>query len=139
MSVEMGKRLFAQHTSIVTDHDHPVVDVGGFVLNLVLFERLILESACLAEFPVLLRVFGMEGLMKLLSSGAVDIQCEAVVVGQVGQSSLQVPGPLPHFSYGFALLRGTGDYIHQCMAKLKWGEPSLQGTSLKCKRPLRID
>src|SRR5579859_3774762 len=98
MTMEIRKRLFSQHTSIVTDHDHPLVDIGGFVLNLLLFEKLILESACLVEFPAFLRVFGEEGLMQLLSSGAFDIQCESVVTGQVGQSTWPVPVLLPLFS-----------------------------------------
>jgi hypothetical protein len=79
--MNIHKRLFARHASIVTDPDHPIVDVGGLALRLLLFEKLIFDSMLLAEFPTLVRVFGMKGVMELLSSGAVDVQCEAVCGG----------------------------------------------------------
>jgi hypothetical protein len=90
---------------------------------LILFEQCTIESIMLKEVPALISVFGVEGLLRLLDSGAVRIICDAMTVGQIGQTAILQSaaargGPLPLGSYRLATvgvpLDGPGreDYLH---------------------------
>jgi len=52
------------------------LDVSGFVRRLLLFDTYVLYSVRLKEIPELVRHFGFQGTMDLLSSGALEIRCE---------------------------------------------------------------
>ncbi len=52
------------------------LDVGGFVRRLLLFDTYVLYSVRLKEIPELVRHFGFQGTMDLLSNGALEVRCE---------------------------------------------------------------
>ena len=85
--------------------------------HLILFDRVIVQSARLREFSVLGSTFGAQGLTALLRSGAVGILCDVLTTGQVGQSSLGGRArPLPPGSYSFRSVTGADRkaYLHRC-------------------------
>jgi hypothetical protein len=60
------------------------LDVGGFVRRLLLFDTYVLLSVRLKEIPELVRHFGFQGTLDLLSSGALEIrhECAQFMEGQ---------------------------------------------------------
>ena len=83
-------------------------DLQSLINKLLLFDVFILYSPNLREIPYLVKAFGFEGALALLSSGALRISCELRVTAQVGQTGFLVSGgkalPLGTYSvsYGFA-------------------------------------
>jgi hypothetical protein len=80
-----------------------LMDVGALVRRLVLFEQWTIESITLKEVPALIAVFGANGLLKLIDSGAVRVVCDAMTAGQIGQAAglraTLTRGALPFGSY----------------------------------------
>lgn len=72
----------------------------------------------------MLHVFSYDGLTSLLQSDALQIHCDAVTVGQVGQLSVlnwrRQKGLLPLGSYSFSIVRVADwhSYIEQCLSIL---------------------
>jgi hypothetical protein len=81
------------------------VDFANLLRKLVLFERVIVESIYLDEFPLLVRKFGYDGVRQLLESGRVRILCDQVLAAQIGQTRgvNWRPALLPLGSYAFAI------------------------------------
>lgn len=68
------------------------LDVSGFVRRLLLFDTYILYSVRLKEIPELVRHFGFQGTMDLLSSGALEIRCECA---QYAEGAFNTPACPP--------------------------------------------
>ncbi len=60
------------------------VDFGDLVRKLVLSEQLVIESCGLHEFPLLVRRFGYDGVLEMLSSGVVAVCCELTGMASFG-------------------------------------------------------
>ena len=58
------------------------VDLSGLIRRLLLFDKYVLESVKLGEFPVLARCFGYEGLRDLLAAKLIEIRCECLQLGK---------------------------------------------------------
>ena len=102
--MDIRERHFGRIAVQEADPEHVVVDVGALVRRLILFEQCTVESIALKEVPALIQVFGADGLLKLIDSGAVRIVCDAMTAGQIGQtadlkSTIARGGPLPLGSY----------------------------------------
>jgi hypothetical protein len=69
------------------------LDVEGFIRRLLLFDNYILYSVRLKEISELVRQFGYEGTLALLSSGALEIRCECAQFAE-GQFSTPACPPL---------------------------------------------
>lgn len=69
------------------------LDVEGLVRRLLLFDTYILYSARLKEIPEMVRHFGLEGTLTLLSSGALDIRCDCTQFAE-GQFNTPACPPL---------------------------------------------
>lgn len=100
------------------------VNLSRLIQRLLLFDKYILESIRLKEFPFLVKAFGYNGVMTLLKSKSINIYFESVTVGQFGQVNVlekrQRYGLLPLGSYCFELVR-TADYrsyVHQVMQEI---------------------
>jgi hypothetical protein len=65
-----------------------LVDIGALIRRLILFEQCTIESIGLKEVPALISVFGADGFLKLIDSGAVRIVCDLMTAGQVGQTGI---------------------------------------------------
>lgn len=62
------------------DRDHPVIDIGAFIENLILFDTFVLKSNGLKEFPPLVRLFGFSGVQELLKSNSLRLHCEMFTI-----------------------------------------------------------
>lgn len=101
------------------------VDLGTLVRRLILFETVTIESIRLKEIPVLVGAFGAAGLRELLDSGAVRVICDAMVIGQIGQTAglqttIRRGGPLPLGSIRLATVSSANrrDYLHGCLQEV---------------------
>jgi hypothetical protein len=121
--MDISRRLIG--TSAITDEAHAVasVDLNGIIRRLILFDTYILKSNRLREFPFLIAELGFSGTMELLESPAFEIQCEAMSVGQTGQTAMPDRvrrGILPPLSYALSGIR-TADqkrFVHDCLQPL---------------------
>lgn len=86
------------------------IDVSALVSRLLLFGTYILQSIQLDELPLLVSVFGEQGLLRLFEVGALKILFESYTLGQFGQAraDLKLKGNtkrLPLGSYSFSPVR----------------------------------
>lgn len=107
----------------------PTFDLTGFVVKLLLFDKFILQSTRLSEFPYLIANLGYDDLQEIFSSGAVNIHSEAFTVGQIGQANLRLRGkkkdgtpktllPLNSFSFGVVTAHDKWNEIHVDLQKI---------------------
>jgi hypothetical protein len=113
------------------------VDLDGIVRRLILFDKYILKSIQLQEFPFLIAALGFDGTMQLLESPALDIEFECVTIGQTGQTALQgrlKKGILPPLSYSLSGVETTDhtELVHH------WLQPLHQIPGLTHKQVLRL-
>jgi len=96
------------------------VDTEGLARRLLLFDQYVLTSTRLKEFPVLVRQLGYEGLRDLLSAKLIEIRCECLQLGQVGQSGIFGDPVIPLLSYKFNWLDANDrpKYIHDCLKNI---------------------
>lgn len=119
--MSLTRQLIGKCAVLDPENDSVEVDLTGFVRRLVLFDKLILQSIRLKELPFLLNVFGYNGFVSLIQSGAFVIHCDAATVGQTGQlrvlESRAKKGLLPLCSYAFSMVRTTDwhSYIENCL------------------------
>src|SRR5438270_6947953 len=106
--MEIRQRLIAPFATISYPGEIVSVDLGVFVLRLILFEQYLVQSIRLQEFPELIRAFGFPAVQELLASDAIKIRCEGLTIGQVGQVRVMKEhiqkGVLPLGSYSFAVV-----------------------------------
>ncbi len=80
-------------------------NAGLFLQRLLLFDNVTLDSIRLKELPFLGQLLGTKGLLTLLDSGFFKIHCEALTMGQIGQTtvlrSVAEKGALPLLNYNF--------------------------------------
>jgi hypothetical protein len=126
--MDIRERHFGRIATPEGDRDHVVVDVGALIRRLILFEQCTIESIRLMEVPALISVFGVDGFLKLLDSGAVRILCDAMSAAQVGQTALKAAdergGLLPLGSYRIATIGMQKDgpdregYVHAALQEV---------------------
>jgi hypothetical protein len=93
------------------------VDIDGLVRRLLLFEKYVLVSIRLKEFPILARYLGYEGLRDLLSANLMEIRCECF---QLTQSGIFGDPVLPPFWYQFHWINANdkSKYVHDCLQEM---------------------
>jgi hypothetical protein len=103
--MKIQDRLLGECSFFKADMDDVEVDFDSLIWRLLLFDNFILVSTRLKEIPRLCEVFGISGTIDLLSCGAMNIYCDATLIGQTGQlailKSRQEKGILPLGSYSF--------------------------------------
>ncbi len=108
-------------------------DLQSLVNKLLLFDTFILYSPNLREIPCLVKAFGFEGTLALLSSGALRISCEVRLVSQVGQTDFLVPGgkalPLGSYSVLYGYADDRRKWISAQLKKV--GTPALNNNQIK--------
>ena len=112
------------------------VDVGELVRRLLLFDKYVLTSVRLQEFPILAKRLGYEPLRDLLDSNLIEIRCECLQLTQIGQSGLFGDPILPLFSYKFNWidLHDREKYIHDCLLAMHESSGLRHKEILKIKR-----
>jgi len=95
------------------------VDVGALVRRLILFDRCRVDSINLQEIPALVKVFGVEGLLELLDSGAMTLVIDVMSPADITQASRdgfvqsRAPHGLPHDGLYIGLATGFEDGEHR--------------------------
>lgn len=106
-------------------NDQIEFDIDLFLQRILLFENFTLETIRLKEIPLLAEKIGIDGLILLLECDFFKIHCEALSIGQIGQTSVlksvQEKGVLPLFSYRFASvsMADFDHYIDGCLNEIK--------------------
>jgi len=116
MAMDISRRLIGT-SAVVSDGKVADVDINGLVRRLLLFDKYILVSARLQEFPILARRLGYGTLRDLLDANLIEIRCECLQLTQIGQSGLFGDPILPPFSYKFNWIdmHDRQKYIHDCL------------------------
>jgi len=112
--MDIRRRLIG--ASAVTSAEGKVtdVDIEGLVRRVLLFDKYILASVRLQEFPHMARYMGYEGLRDLLAANVIEVRCECLQMTQVAQSGLFGDGVMPPFHYRFNWIDAhiRKNYIH---------------------------
>ncbi len=103
---------------IVVDFDH-----GAFLRRILLFDRLIIESCGLAEIPHMVRLFGVDGMLALLRSGALGIHCDVCHIADVRNANT----PMNQFAIVSIRSGDAKEYGHNAMRRVD----KIEGVSRK--------
>jgi hypothetical protein len=124
--VEIGRRLIGASAIISPAGEVTGVDLDGLVRRLLLFDKYVLASVRLKEFPLLAIRLGYGQLRELLSSNLIDIRCECFQLAQIGQSGIFGDPVLPPFWYRFNWIDASDreKYVHDCLQEMH-GVPGL--------------
>ena len=120
--MNFGKTWVGRISTNSPDTNEIAVDTAKLLRYLLLFDEVIVQSIRLCEFSVLGSVFGSQGLTALLRSGGIRVLCDAVTIGQTGQSEIGGRiNPLPLGSYSFRSVREADrkTYLHECFQNVK--------------------
>ena len=123
-SMELARRLIAP-VARVTGRSSVEVDLEAFVFRLLLFDHYVIASIRLLELPALLSAFSYDGLVRLLRSGAISIDCFPVHTGSLGPSLFveEVPPgtirPPFHYSLATVSLPNPLHHVNLCLAELE--------------------
>jgi hypothetical protein len=101
MTSEISRRLIGNSAVLSEKREVIGMDLVGLVRRLLLFDKYVLVTTRLQEFPFLANNLGFEGLRDLLAANIIEIRCECLQFGQTGQSNLFGMPILPLFSYRF--------------------------------------
>lgn len=77
------------------------LDIEGLIRRLLLFDTYILYSVRLKEIAEMVRYFGLEGTLSLLSSGALEIRCDCT---QFIEGQFNTP-PAPSLTFQFHVIK----------------------------------
>jgi len=118
--VDITKRIIGSSAVFSSTGDVTNVDIEGLVRRLLLFDKYVLVSVRLTEFTHLLNYLGFEGLRDLLFAKIIEIRCECLQIGQVGQSGIFGDPILPLLSYKFNWIdaHDRAKYIEDCLKAL---------------------
>jgi hypothetical protein len=125
--MDIGRRVIGASAVVSDDGKVTDVDISGLIRRLLLFDKYVLVSVRLGEFPVLARYMGYERLRDLLAAKLIEIRCECLQLGQMGQPGMFGDPRLPLFSYRFNWIdaHDKTQYVHQCLQDLH-GTPGLR-------------
>jgi hypothetical protein len=138
MGADITRRLIGASAVLSPERTVVDVDIGGLIRRLLLFDKYVLASVRLQEFPLLAGYLGFEGLRDLLAAKLIEIRCECLQLAQVGQSGLFGDRVLPLFSYNFEWsdAHDRPRYIRDCLMDLH-SVPTLQRKQVsKLKRAI---
>jgi hypothetical protein len=124
--MEINRRLIGVSAVLSVEQKVTDVDISGLIRRLLLFDKYVLVSIRLQEFPLLVKYLGFEGLRDLLSAKLIEVRCECLQLTQTAQSGLFGDPVLPFFTYRFHWIdsHDRRKYIHDCLQCLH-GAPDL--------------
>jgi hypothetical protein len=127
VKMDISRRVIGASAVVSAEGKVIDVDLSGLIRRLLLFDKYVLVSVRLGEFPVLARSIGYERLRDLLAANLIEIRCECLQLGQMGQSGMFDDPRLPPFSYKFNWIdaHDKEQYVHQCLHDLH-GTPGLR-------------
>ena len=120
----------------LSKHDIVQLDLQSFCESLILFDKIIIQSTRLLEIPELVKHFGYGQVMSLLESGIIEIHCDPISIGEIGQTTgwfiKNRDKALPLNTFSFIPIK-SGDYkkyIHNSLQKFH-EIPSLHTKEIK--------
>jgi hypothetical protein len=115
--MDLSRRLIGASAIVSPNGEVTDIDIAGLIRRLVLFDKYVMVSVRLQEFPILVRYFGYEGLRDLLDADLIEIRCECLQLAQTAQSGIFGDPVLPPFFYRFHLVdaHDRKTYIHDCL------------------------
>jgi len=99
--MDISKRLMGASAICSPNGEITDVDVDGLVRRLLLFDKYVLVSVRLQEFPHLVRHLGYEGLRDLLFEKLIEIRCECLQLAEMGQAGMFGAKIQPLYTYQF--------------------------------------
>jgi hypothetical protein len=115
--MDISRRLIGVSAVLSANQKVTDIDIGGLIRRLLLFDKYIMVSIRLQEFPLLVRYLGYQGLQDLLSAKLIEIRCECLQLSQTAQSGMFGDPVLPLFTYRFHWIdsHDRRKYIHDCL------------------------
>jgi hypothetical protein len=115
--MDLNRRLIGASALHSADNKVNDVDVCGLIRRLLLFDKYVLVSTRLEEFPHLVRHLGFEGLQELLATRLIEIRCECFQPAQTAQTDFVGHPTYPLFTYRFDWIdaHDRRKYIHDCL------------------------
>src|SRR5579859_4281897 len=116
LRMQLNRRLIGV-SAIFANGNVSDVDLDDLIAKLLLFDKYILTTIRLQEFPILARYLGYEVLRDLLAAKLIEIRCECFQAAQIGQSGLLGDPILPLLTYRFNYIdsHDRRKYIHDCL------------------------
>lgn len=122
----LQRQLFGYCNRIKNEDEKTPIDVTNVAQKLILFDTYTLISIRLSEIPQLMRMFGYNGLLSLLKSGALRISCHSITIGERGNARPKtVSGkrgqPLPLGVFDLATIRPADHQVHidRCFSEIQ--------------------
>jgi hypothetical protein len=102
-------------------------DIEGLLRRLLLFESVTIKSVRLRELPSLVRAFGKDGFLQLVTSGVLKITCEIDgIISPLAKNGVRVL-PFCHFSFGKYEIGNREAFLRSELRALQ-GVPGLKNT-----------
>jgi hypothetical protein len=99
--MDISKRLMGASAICSPEGEVTDVDADGLVRRLLLFDKYVLVSVRLQEFPHLIRRLGYEGLRDLMFAKVIEIRCECLQLAEIGQTGMFGSKIQPLYTYEF--------------------------------------
>jgi hypothetical protein len=99
--------------STITGPDDASIDIAYAVASILLFDSYIIKSHRLCELPVLVGVFGPDGMKTLLDSGILSFACNPGGIARFNHLS-----PRTEFKYALVFAHDRKEYVSRCLSKI---------------------
>lgn len=83
--MDIQKRVFGEWADYLPQNDDIIFDINTFITRFLLFDKIILNSIRLKEFRYLIKIFGIDGVIDIIKSGAIIIHCYGFSIAQMTQ------------------------------------------------------
>ncbi len=121
--MDIRDRFFGRIATTTDNPEEIRLEPSALIEYLLLFDKVIIESIRLKDIRALVKFFGYDDIYALIDSGAVEIYCDAIAIGSIGQTNfLQQRSHkevLPLGSYSFNVVRiAQKEYLHNCFKEV---------------------
>lgn len=134
--MDLRTRLIAP-SFLTLDSNKRIFDFDSLLKRIILFETYIIDSEGLAEIPHLIRLFGFDGFLAILESGAVKLNCFVKTTASLGSNYFINEPPSnkirPPMHYSF-VETSTGNLYYNLNLSFKRIEPEINVSSRQLVR-----
>lgn len=136
---EIRKRIHGPCGVRLPTMDDIDFDVGLFFRRLLLFDSYFMQTIRFMEFPHLVRLIGYEGVIDILNSGLLKLDCDTSVLAEVNQlkasKSKKRKGEIKLGSFSFGNIKAARkkQYVSNCLECIS----SVPGITFKQKKKLK--
>ena len=114
---DLPSRLIGPCARFLPETREVTVDIPALMRRLLLFDTVVLQTIRFAEFVPLVRTLGIDNVLLLLKSGALELELDPTQIAQSGQvrdqPAIREKPPLPELSFAFSLIKPAqyNDYL----------------------------